>query len=374
MEGPGLPERRPAPASPPPPPPLPRPVADASRAGGAGTRDSRWRGCLLVAVFLAVVLCALVGYSFHKLAGFLSAEASWLPAPTGRRLTEQVLNGSSGEARKIAVIDVKGIIVSGGWGRDAAPTSVVCGELKTAREDDDVVAVVLDMNTPGGEVTASDEIHQAVRKVRAAGKPVVTCMRSLGASGGYFVACGGDYIIANRLTITGSVGVIIGTLNYAELFELVGLRSDVFKSGDMKDLLNGGREPTEEERAFVQSLVDETFREFAVIVASGRDRYEDAEAVIAAPVGDGRILTGRQALEEGLIDGLGYFDDAVDKAKELAGVPDARVVRYRRPTRLADLLLSMRAEGGPVLSWLAPAELRFVQPGRFYYLMPTVVP
>jgi protease-4 len=199
-------------------------------------------------------------------------------------------------------------------------------------------------------------------------------MRSLGASGGYLVACGTDYILANRLTLTGSIGVIIGALNYAELFGKIGLRADIYKSGAMKDILNGSRQPTEAEKAYVQGLVDETFREFARLVAEGRDRYETADEVLRSPVGDGRILTGRQALDFGLVDGLGYFEDAVAKAKELAEVEDARVIRYRRLSRWAEMLFAMQGGRGTGLDALVPREVGMLRPGRLYYLMPTAVP
>src|SRR6185436_8894010 len=130
-----------------------------------------------------------------------------------------------------------------------------------AREDSRVKAIVLEIDSPGGEVTASDEIYSAVVKTRAR-KPVVVYMNSLAASGGYYVACGGKYLMANETTITGSIGVIIQTLNYEQLFNKIGLTSIVFKSGKFKDMLNGARPVSQEERDFVQSFVMKTYEKF----------------------------------------------------------------------------------------------------------------
>jgi protease-4 len=238
----------------------------------------------------------------------------------------------------------------------------------------DVVAIILDMDTPGGEVTASDELHREVLRCRDAGKPVVTCMRAMGASGGYFIAAGSDWIVANRLTMTGSVGVIISTLNYKELFAKVGLDSEVYRSGDMKDMLNGARARRPDEMQYVQQLVNETFREFADVVAAGRERYETADDVINSSFGDGRILSGTHAAELGLVDQIGYFEDAVAKARELAGVFDAKVVRYRRALKLTDILFSMKAQKSLELRSVLPEEARSMKTGRMYFLAPTVAP
>jgi protease-4 len=196
----------------------------------------------------------------------------------------------------------------------------------------------------------------------------------MGASGGYFIAAGSDWIVANRLTMTGSVGVIISTLNYKELFAKVGLDSEVYRSGDMKDMLNGARARRPDEMQYVQQLVNETFREFADVVAAGRERYETADDVINSSFGDGRILSGTHAAELGLVDQIGYFEDAVAKARELAGVFDAKVVRYRRALKLTDILFSMKAQKSLELRSVLPEEARSMKTGRMYFLAPTVAP
>jgi protease-4 len=243
--------------------------------------------------------------------------------------------------------------------------------LDQARKDDQVVAVLLDINTPGGEVTASDEIHRAVQLCEQQ-KPVVTCMRSLAASGGYYVAAGSSWIVANKHTLTGSIGVIMHSLNYAEFLDRWGLKVVTIKSGEMKDMMAGSRPNTEAERAYIDSLVKDTFHGFAEVVAEGRSRFETVDDVLAAEFADGRILTGPAAMEAGLVDEIGYFEDAILKATSLAGGAPAKLVSYRRRSRLTDLLMELKADQNMVAE-MVPAELRALRPGCLYALWPGAV-
>src|SRR5438105_223752 len=148
-------------------------------------------------------------------------------------------------------------------------------------------------------------------------------MDSLAASGGYYVSCGGKFLMASDTTITGSIGVIIQTLNYEQLFNKVGLASVVFKSGKFKDMLNGARPITPEERELVQSFIMKTYDKFLGIVAKERNLSAD---LLRNTIADGRILSGKDAFENKLIDGLGELDDAFTKAKQLGNAPEAIVV------------------------------------------------
>jgi len=328
-------------------------------------------GILLSVAAVFVIAMLAVGFAVA-----LSGSPGSLFEVSGEpfEVVEDTLAGTKSSQDKVVILDVKGIIMSQG-GYSVTTGEQVIKELKRAREDSRVVAVVLDMNTPGGEVTACDEIHREIQKLRNDGTPVVTCMGSMGASGGYLIAAGTDWIVASRLTLTGSIGVVIPAYNYAELFRKIGIRSEPFTSGEMKDLLNGGREWTEEERKCIQDLVDETFGEFAQIIADGRAAYETREQVMAAQdFKDGQILSGRKAFELALIDQIGYLEDAVKKAEQLAGVKDARIVRYRRPVRLADLLLMQMNSGGSVPRSVVPVEWLVIKPGRPYFIVPTVLP
>jgi protease-4 len=368
----------PPPLPPVPPLPLPSPLPSRPPEPPAPRRRGGLRlGCLIAAI-LAVVCAGIM--AVLVLRGLFSSTTASVMSSIGagdsdeRSVVEETLSGARLDTeKKIVVVDVKGVIMSdGAFG--TAGSRRIAHELAAARKDQHVVAIVLDMDTPGGEVTASDEINREVRLCRDAKLPVVTCMRSLGASGGYFIAAGSNWIVANRLTITGSIGVIISTTNYTALFSKIGLEAEVFKSGQMKDMLRGSRPRTDMERAYVQGLVDSTFREFATVVANGRTRYDTAEDVMASEFGDGRILSGTEAFRLGLVDQLGYFEDALEKAKELAKSPAVKVVRYRQPLRLTDLLMGMRAESRLGLRSLLPVEAQAIQPGRLYFLMPELLP
>ena len=237
--------------------------------------------------------------------------------------------------------------------------------LEQARNDDNVRAVVLEVDSPGGEVTASDMIYNAVVKTRAK-KPVVVYMDSLAASGGYYVSCGGKYLMANETTITGSIGVIIQTLNYEQLFNKIGLASVVFKSGKFKDMLNGARPITPEERDYVQSFVMKTYDNFS---GSWRRNANCRPTRLRNGIADGRILSGRDALDNKLIDGLGQIEDAFAKAKELGHAPDARIVKYGPPFSLGRVFRMLAKSGDTKIELTLPGQLvPQLESGRAYFL------
>lgn len=276
---------------------------------------------------------------------------------------------------KIAVIDLFGIISYGVEGQ-AEMTMVddVIAKLKQAREDADVKAIVLRVDSPGGEVNASDVLYNELRKTRDQyKKPIVTHMMSMGASGAYYAAMGSSFLMANDLTITGSVGVIMQSVQYAGLLDKVGMKIHTFKSGKFKDLLAGNREPTPEELQYVQDFVMETYDKFAGIVA--RERRFDLEE-LKSGLADGRILSGAQALRARFVDKLGYFEDAVNKAKELGGVKDAKVVHYRARFTFGRLFGAWGAALlGPrqVQVSLDPGAIR-LEAGKAYFLPAHLLP
>src|SRR5437870_6706512 len=234
--------------------------------------------------------------AFQRFGGIREAE----PIPRVREILPQ--RGARATTDKIAVVTMRGLISSSIPGNVSdSMVDDLRAALQQAREDSRVKAIVLEIDSPGGEVTASDEIYSAVVKTRAR-KPVVVYMDSLAASGGYYVACGGKYLMANETTITGSIGVIIQTLNYEQLFNKIGLTSVVFKSGKFKDMLSGARPVTQEERDYVQSFVMKIYDKFLGTVARERNLSAD---ILRNSVADGRILSGKEALENKLIDGLG---------------------------------------------------------------------
>ena len=179
-------------------------------------------------------------------------------------------------------------------------------QLQKAFEDDKTKAVLLRMNSPGGTVAASQEIYNEVLKLRRAGKPVVVSMTDVCASGCYYIASAADKIVANKGTLTGSIGVISQGLNYKELFEKLGLRNQTFKAGKYKDLGNGARDITEEERKILQALIDDSYNQFLEDINHARG----IDMAKLKRIAQGLIYTGKQALDVNLVDSLGTYDDA----------------------------------------------------------------
>jgi len=285
------------------------------------------------------------------------------PIPRFREILLQ--RGSRGTADKIAVITMRGLISSSlpGTVSDSMVDDMRAA-LQQARDDNHVKAIVLEVDSPGGEVTASDAIYSALIKVRAR-KPVVVYMDSLAASGGYYVSCGGKYLMANETTITGSIGVIIQTLNYEQLFNKVGLASVIFKSGKFKDMLNGARPITPEERELVQSFIMKTYDKFLGIVAKERNLPAD---LLRNTIADGRILSGKDALENKLIDGLGELDDAFAKAKQLGNAPEAKVVKYGPPFSLSRFFRIFGEADSKIELQLPKQLIPQLESGRAYFL------
>jgi protease-4 len=198
-------------------------------------------------------------------------------------------------------------------------------------------------------------------------KPVVIYMGSLAASGGFYVSCGGSYIIANETTITGSIGVIIETYNYKDLLGKIGVDSVVFKSGQFKDILNGAREMTPEEKAYIQAMVMETYGKFVQIVADERKLPVDE---LRNGIADGRIISGKDALKEKLINQLGYVEDAYAKARELGNAPRASVVAYQPGFKLGKIfkMLGQSSQASKVEVNLTQKMLPPLEAGRLYLL------
>lgn len=326
-------------------------------------------GCLTI--FLFVALCGSVFVNlFLAMAafrGFGSGGAMRVEEPLPRFREIVVERGTRLVPDRIALITMRGLISSSipGSVSDSMVEDMRLA-LQQARDDSRVKAIVLEIDSPGGEVTAADQIYNAVTKARAR-KPVVIYMDSLAASGGYYIACGGKYLMANETTITGSIGVIIQTLNYEQLFNKVGLASVVFKSGKFKDILNGARPMTPEEKDLIQRFVMETYDKFLGIVAKERNLPADQ---LRNNIADGRILSGKEALNAKLIDGVGQIEDAYAKAKQLGNAPQATVVKYGPPFSLSRLFRAFGEFGGEskIELQLPKQLLPQLESGRAYYL------
>jgi protease IV len=275
----------------------------------------------LAALAVCVVLlqgCSLVNIDLH---------------PRIHPLKEETVEGK-GKA-KILLMDVSGVLSdeTGGLVLGTPPPRVpivarVREELQKAEEDDAVKALIVRINSPGGTITSSDLIYREIDTFKTRRKiPVVAVMMDVAASGGYYAALAADTIVALPTTVTGSIGVIMLTVNAQGLMEKIGVAPLAIKSGDMKDAGSPFRPLTAQERAVFQSVIDQMYGRFVTLIARSRKIPEDRVRTFA----DGRIYTAEQAKALGLVDEIGYMDDVVAAARKAAGVEEARVVMYQRP-------------------------------------------
>jgi protease-4 len=293
-------------------------------------------GCLAMALIACILLLALsvaLNLVLAAGSGSVTGEGTQRPKMEKTVLVPSKQKGSD----EILLVHLRGLISSmepGSYGETAVDDIKL--QFEQAADDEKVKAVVLHVDSPGGEVTASDIIYNAVRKFRdEKKKPVVVYMGSLAASGGYYVSCGANHVIANDTTLTGSIGVIMSSFKYKQLFDKVGVEQVVFKSGKFKDMLSGSRDLTDEEREYIQKMVMQTYDKFVGIVARERNLPEDQ---LRSGIADGRVVSGKDALEAKLIDQLGSIEDAYVKATELSGAKTPSVVKFESPFRLGRLL------------------------------------
>ncbi len=225
---------------------------------------------------------------------------------------------------KIGVIEINGVISGDSdfsiVNTGMATSGSIMEALRTASQRQDIKAVVLRINSPGGTSTSAQEIGIEISKLHDTGKPIITSMGDICASGGYWLASGSDYIMANGTTLTGSIGVIMEFSNLEELFNKLGIKPEVIKSGAFKDMGSSSRPITEQERIMFDAMIADTYQQFLDHVAVGRQGKIEMEQLKA--IADGRVLTGRQAQQNGLVDGIGNYYDALNKARELANLPE----------------------------------------------------
>jgi protease-4 len=287
-----------------------------------------------------LLLALLIGFALPVLtclALMVTAALSLQILTLGRSpAVPTVSSGGSGPA--VAIIRVNGVIVSGRsspFDTSSAASDNIVDQINAAKDDFSVKAIVLMVNSPGGSVIGSDVIYRALKN---AGKPVVVMMGETAASGGYYISMAGKWIVANANTLTGSIGVISEFPNASGLLQKVGVDFVVITSGPRKDIGSPYREMTAAERAYWQAIVDETYQGFVAIVVEGR-HMTLAEV---QPLADGGVYTGRQALKLGLVDQLGYDEDAIAKAAELGDIKGKpRIVEYKRAPTLLDVLNNM---------------------------------
>ena len=316
------------------PPPVGPPLGFGTNPPAARPSGSGWRIFLSIMLVLSVIANVLM---FVMLIGLLAVFA------TGQRdvLAEQVVREGPSRNR-IAMVTVQGII-HGDLAND------VYRQLKAAREDRRVKGVIIRVNSPGGTISASDQIYKEIQKYREeVKKPVVAFMQGVAASGGYYTSVACEKIVAEPTTLTGSIGVISGWFVVRELLEeKLGILPVTVKSGQKKDWPSSFREPVPEELTYMQDkLITPAYERFLQIVAEGRKESLTPEEV--RQLSDGSIYGAQEALEVKLIDEIGYLDRAVEMVKSMAGIDEAEVVEFRKPFSLADFL-SYRSASLPKL-------------------------
>ena len=259
---------------------------------------------------------------------------------------------------KIAIIDVDGLLVNRrkrGWMRAGEnPVSLFIEKLDKAARDESVKAVVLRINSPGGTVAASDIMYHHLRRFKLrTGKPVVACVLGLGCSGAYHLACGCDGIIAQPSSVTGSIGTILRTFSVTGTMEKIGVKAVTIKSGRLKDMGSPLHDLSDEEREVLQEIIDHFYQQFLEVVEEGRSINRQKLKELA----DGRVFTAEQALQEGLIDRIGYLEEGIEWAKEKAGMQRARVVIYHRSSGYKPNAYGLAAAGTDGFGSLINIEL-----------------
>lgn len=295
-----------------------------------------------------------------------------VPAVNGLTETVVLEDPGAGSSAKIALIQITGVIADadrrGLITKGENPVARFVESLHKAAKDPKVKAIVLRINSPGGTVTASDIVYREIQHFKnTSKKPVVVLMSDVAASGGYYIACAADEIIAHPTTITGSIGVIIQTFNFSEGMRRIGINADAITSGPNKATGSPFEPMPPEHRALLQGLVDEFYANFVAIVTDSRPNLSIADLEW---ITDGRVVTGKRAAEVGLIDSTGDLRDAFAAAKKRANLTAAKLVKYHRPLEYVGSAYARSPGTNPQINMLqlnVDAGPLFDQSG-FYYL------
>lgn len=249
------------------------------------------------------------------------------------QLNEILVEGKREAFEKIAIITINGPIMyqEDSWSSFTNPTNsaeFIIKQIRQAREDQKIKAMILNIKSPGGSITASDDIYREIVKTKTAGKKVVAFLNETAASGGYYIALPANTIMASPTTITGSIGVIAESMNIKELLEKYGVKFEIIKSGKYKDIMSAYREMTPEERDLLQKILDEYYAQFVNLVKTHRTAIDQNKL---GEITDGRVFTAKQAQDLKLIDELGYEDDAINLAMKLSGLREKNIIQYKQP-------------------------------------------
>lgn len=300
------------------------------------------------AIFTTLAV-SIFGFSLTLNIYLLAVSGLWGASDSPGVIGEVVRSGTTDV---VAIIPVEGIIT----GRSAEDLEKI---LRQIRSDTHVKAIILEIDSPGGEVTASDEIYQRlVAFKQQTGLPLIVSMKGLAASGGYYIACAGDYLLAQRTTTTGSIGVMWGSINVSKLMEKYGVEDTTVVSSGSKYKLAGSptQEFTPDMRQYIQSFVDDHLALFKSVIVSGRNLTPQAVDQLA----NGQIFNGTEAVKLKLIDQIGFLDDAIAFAEARAGIKDAKVVRYRKQLPFWEALVGT-AQSNRVEMQLGPARIKVDQ-------------
>ncbi|MEM1058081.1 MAG: signal peptide peptidase SppA [Verrucomicrobiota bacterium] len=348
------------PGAPPPGQPYPSPAPAPPASSG------RLKGCLLVAGLLVLMGSMLVNLVlFAALIGKSEARSTLQAA---KPYQEEFVDGDRDADSKILLLEITGVITNFS-DSEITPSMVEIfrRQLRQGVGDDAIKAILIKINSPGGEVMASDILYHEIKKAREE-KPLMVFMESVAASGGFYAAMGSEFVMANELTLTGSIGVIVQTLTYEQLGEKIGVKFNTFTSGPNKAMFGGPTQITPQQAEIIRSIVEESYGRFVGIVGESRQIDPDE---LRAKLADGRVLTGEQAKEAGLIDELGYVEDAYAKARELGKAKDAQIIRYRPEINFLELFsIFGEAQANPTLEVNLLPHLPRLRPGMPYYLAP----
>lgn len=321
-------------------------------------------GCISIFSVLALGGLAVLGlYLFKQTESYYVYDT----------FSEQPIYGDPSMHYKIAVIDIKGEIASAYYPYEVMTCAqTVLDQLRSLSTRDDIHALILDIDSPGGEVTASDEIYNAVIEYkREKNCPVVAYMGGMAASGGLYVACAADSIVAHRSSLTGSLGVIMSDFSYYGLMSKIGVGEMTFKSGKMKDAPSPMRPVSQEESVIFQSVVDSLFEDFLTVVSTNRNIPK--HILRKSPLADGRVILGMDAPHFGLADKTGYFSDAVVLACEMAEFRDNNVYVFREvlePSIYRMLTEGLSSKTNLQLHLPGASPRAKLQPGKMYYILP----
>ncbi|KAB7667986.1 signal peptide peptidase SppA [Bacillus sp. B1-b2] len=302
----------------------------------------RWAAVIIAAfIFVVSIVTSLASVALTTdLEGMFSEMVGAEDTPF---LEEYIEEGTGFD--KIAVLEVNGTIQDTGesgsfFSAEGYNHQAFLEELDYVKEDPDVKGIILKVNSPGGGVVESAEIHDKLVEIKEeTKKPIYVSMGSMAASGGYYISAPADKIFASAETLTGSLGVIMSGYNFEGLAEKYGVEFVTIKSGQYKDIMSSTREMTEDERQILQTMIDNSYSGFVKVIADGRGMSEEEVRSIA----DGRIYDGRQAKDLKLIDEFGYFDDVVEQMKTDLDIKDASVISYSDNVGLPSLF-SMTAQ------------------------------